>query len=50
MQFHFARKDGSYKHVFDHGRIVDSANHGKVFYVLIIASEFIESHYNAIDI
>ena len=49
VQFHFARKDGSYKHVFDHGRIVDSANHGKVFYVLIIASEFIESHYNAID-
>ena len=49
VQFHFARKDGSYKHVFDHGRIVDSANHGKVFYVLIIASEFIESHYNAIN-
>lgn len=49
VQFHFARKDGSYKHVFDHGRIVDSTNYGKVFYVLIIASKFIESHYNAID-
>ena len=49
VQFHFARKDGTYKHVFDHGRIVDSANHGRVFYVLIIASEFIEAHYNAIS-
>lgn len=49
VQFRFARKDGTYTHVFDHGRIVDSANHGKVFYVLIIASEFIESHYNAIN-
>lgn len=49
VQFHFARKDGSYTLVFDHGRIVDSTNYGKVFYVLIIASKFIESHYNAID-
>ena len=45
VQFHFATKDGAYRQVFDHGRIVNSVNYGRVFYVLITDAEFIRSHY-----
>lgn len=45
VQFHFATKDGSYRQVFDHGRIVNSVNYGRVFYVLITDAEFFRSHY-----
>lgn len=45
VQFHFATKDGAYRHVFDHGRIVNSVNYGRVFYVLITDAEFFRSHY-----
>lgn len=46
VQFHFATKNGKYKPVLDHGRIVESANHGNVFYVLITDTGFIRSHYS----
>lgn len=46
VQFHFATKNGDYKPVLDHGRIVESANYGKVFYVLITDAGFIRSHYS----
>ena len=45
VQYRLATKSGDYKLIYDHGRIVDSANYGKVFYVLIIDSRFIESHF-----
>ena len=45
VQFHFATKDGEYRQVFDHGRIVYSVNYGRVFYVLITDAEFFRSHY-----
>lgn len=45
VEFRLAVKDGPYKKVFDHGRIVESENYGKVFYVLIMDSEFLDSHY-----
>ena len=46
VQFRLAVKDGSYKPVLDHGRIVDNFYYGKVFYVMLIGSEFLKSHYN----
>ena len=49
VQFHFATKDGSYRQVFDHGRIVNSVNYGRVFYVLITDAEFFRSHYSEED-
>lgn len=49
VQFHFATKDGEYRHVFDHGRIVNSVNYGRVFYVLITDAEFFRSHYSEED-
>lgn len=45
VQFHFATKGGAYRQVFDHGRIVNSVNYGRVFYVLITDAEFFRSHY-----
>lgn len=49
VQFHFATKDGAYRQVFDHGRIVNSVNYGRVFYVLITDAEFFRSHYSEED-
>lgn len=46
VQFHFATKGGAYRPVFDHGRIVNSVNYGRVFYVLITDAEFFRSHYS----
>ena len=45
VTFRFARKDGTHITVLDHGRIVESVNYGRVFYVLIIATDFLETHY-----
>lgn len=45
VQFHFATKDGGYKLVLDHGRIVDNEHYGRVFYVLIIDEELIRKRY-----
>lgn len=45
VKFRLATKSGEYKSVLDHGRIVDSPNHGKVFYVLIIDIDFIKERY-----
>ena len=45
VQFRLAQKDGSYKRVLDHGRIVDNSYFGKVFYVLLIDWKFLQSHY-----
>lgn len=46
VKFRLATKSGVYKSVLDHGRIVDSPNHGRVFYVLIIDADFIKERYS----
>lgn len=45
VKYRIATKNGGYKQVFDHGRIVNSATYGRVFYVLIMDSEFVSSHF-----
>ena len=46
VQFHFAKKDGTYHPVLDHGRIVENTYYGRVFYVLIMDCALIETHYD----
>ena len=36
IHFHLRKADGSYLSVLDHGRIVESQQYGKVFYVLFM--------------
>ncbi len=36
IHFHLRKADGTYFSVLDHGRIVESPQYGKVFYVLVI--------------
>lgn len=45
VRFRFATKEGGYRQVLDHGRIVNSVHYGKVFYVLIMDCELIQSYY-----
>ena len=45
VKFHFAKKDGTYHPVLDHGRIVRNRYYGNVFYVLIMDCALIESYY-----
>lgn len=45
VQFHFVRKDGSYRQVLDHGRIVESTYYGRIFYVLIMDCSLLQAHY-----
>ena len=46
VRFHFAKKDGTYLPVLDHGRIVENRYYGNVFYVLIMDCALIESYYD----
>ena len=46
VKFRFAKKDGTYRPVFDHGRIVKSRYYGNVFYVLIMDCALIDSYYD----
>ena len=46
VRFHFAKKDGSYRPVLDHGRIVENRYYGNVFYVLIMDCALVESFYD----
>lgn len=45
VKFHFAKKDGTFHPVLDHGRIVKSCYYGNVFYVLIMDCALVESYY-----
>lgn len=45
VKFHFAKKDGTYHLVLDHGRIVKNRYYGNVFYVLIMDCALVESYY-----
>jgi hypothetical protein len=46
IHFHLRRADGEYLPVLDHGRIVESQQYGKVFYVLFMDWEDMNSHYS----
>ena len=46
IHFHLRRADGAYLPVLDHGRIVESQQYGKVFYVLFMDWEDMNSHYS----
>lgn len=45
VSFSMVKKDGSQLYVLDHGRIVENAYYGKVFYVLIMDCNFMKKHY-----
>lgn len=46
IRFHLRKADGTYISVLDHGRIVDSQQYGRVFYVLFADREEMNLHYN----
>ena len=45
IHFHLRKADGSYLSVLDHGRIVESQQYGKVFYVLFMDWKDMHIHY-----
>ena len=46
IHFHLRKADGSYLSVLNHGRIVDSQQYGRVFYVLFIDWDAMHIHYS----
>ena len=46
IHFHLRKADGTYLSVLDHGRIVDSQQYGRVFYVLFMDWEATHVHYS----
>ena len=46
IHFHLRKDDGSYLSVLDHGRIVESQQYGRVFYVLFMDWEDMHIHYS----
>lgn len=46
IYFHMRKSDGSYISVLDHGRIVETPQYGRVFYVMFIDWEDIHIHYS----
>ena len=46
IHFHLQKADGTYLSVLDHGRIVDSLQYGRVFYVLFMDWEDMHIHYS----
>ena len=49
IHFHLRKADGSYLSVLDHGRIVESQQYGRVFYVLFMDWEDMHIHYSVSD-
>ena len=46
IHFHLRKADGTYLSVLDHGRIVESQQYGRVFYVLFMDWEDMHIRYN----
>lgn len=46
IHFHLRKADGSYLSILDHGRIVDSQQYGRVFYVVFMDWEAMHVHYS----
>lgn len=45
VYFHLVKADGTSLPVLDHGRIVESARYGKIFYVLLMDQKSMKWHY-----
>ncbi len=45
VRFRLACKDGSFRRVLNHSRIVDSIHYGRVFYVLLMDCELLQNSY-----
>lgn len=45
VYYHMQKEDGTYLHVLDHGRIVENATYGKIFYVLIMDFDSMNRHF-----
>ena len=45
IHFHLQKADGSFISVLDHGRIVESKQYGRVFYVLFADWEAMQTHF-----
>ena len=46
IRFHLRKADGSYLSVLDHGRIVETQQYGRMFYVLFMDLEDMHLHYS----
>ena len=46
IHFHLRKADGSYLSILNHGRIVDSQQYGRVFYVVFMDWEAMHVHYS----
>ena len=46
IHFHLQKADGTYLSVLDHGRIVESQQYGRVFYVLFMDWEDMHIRYS----
>ena len=47
IHFHLQKENGTFLQVLDHGRIVENARYGRVFYVLLMDWKFIKKHYDS---
>ena len=45
VSFRLVKKDGTYRSVLDHGRLIHSRYYGDIFYVLFMDSDFIRERY-----
>lgn len=45
VRFRLARKDGSFRRVLNHSRIVDSIHYGRVFYAILMDCDMLQSSY-----
>ena len=45
VSFRLVKKDGTYRPVLDHGRLIHNQHYGDIFYVLFMDSDFIRERY-----
>lgn len=45
VSFRLVKKDGTYRPVLDHGRLIHNRHYGDIFYVLLMDSDFIRERY-----
>ena len=45
VSFRLVKKDGTYRSVLDHGRLIHNRHYGDIFYVLFMDSDFIRERY-----
>ena len=45
VSFRLVKKDGTYRPVLDHGRLIHNRHYGDIFYVMLMDSDFIRERY-----